>query len=423
MNDALPNARDAEELVIGAVLMDPEQAPSVCRLLDPADFAMPIYRAAMSAIAERYAHGEGIDYALVVADISAGAPDDANTIAATLTAAITRTPWAHHAVDYARQVLAVSTRRQLIATAGEVAGWAHSETADIDGLVAATLRQFEALDARAAAAESGNVREVLEGIGRGGNGRGWSTGILCYDQWTPGIRPREVHTVAGYTGSGKTWATCQITNALVDQGARVAFFSVEMPTSSLVLRLLANRAGALALSYGGADATFAAGDLDRIRAGVADLSAASDDGRLAVYHDQTTLAQMAAIVRQTRPDVAVVDYIQLVEAPSHRMTEYEATTANAIGVQRLAQRAACAVIMVSQVNEAHQASGGLSRAMGLKSSGAIGAVSDVVLSLSQADRPNVLAVAARKNRHGPDAHQGSRAELSMDKGTGRLVPA
>lgn len=421
--DLLPEARDAEMRLIGAAIMDPAQYDSCSRIVKASDFEVALTRAAWLAIGRRRENGQAIDYALIAADVNAsGALGTEHTADAVLTDCLTMVPDFAHAPEYARLVADASTRRGIIAGAADVAQWAHDGREDTDGLVGDVLRRFEALDNRVAFEESGDIRPALGILERGGLPRGFSSGVSCYDEWTPGLRPQEVHTIAGYTGSGKTWLMCQVINSLVDQGARVAVFSLEMPAGAFIPRLLANRAGSAALKWGRPGATFLPGEVERIQDAAMILSEAADSGNLRVYFDQTSLAQMSAIVRQHKSDAMCVDYMQLMDAPASRMQEYEAITANATGLQRLAKKSGCTVVMLSQVNEDHQRSAGASRALGLKGSGAIGAVSDLVLYVQATDEAGIIKLSARKARHGPDANAGSTAEMRMDKASGKLLP-
>lgn len=421
--DLLPEARDAEAMLIGAALLDPSQYDACSMIVGADDFEVALHRLAWQAIGRRRDAAQAVDYALVAADVNAtGAFDTAGLVDASLTDCLTLVPNYAHAPEYAKQVAAASTRRKIIAGAANAAMLAHNGGDDADSLVGDVLRIFEELDNRTAYQESGDIRPALGVLESGGLPRGWNSGVSCYDAWTPGLRPQEVHTIAGYTGSGKTWMMCQVINSLIDQGARVAVFSLEMPAGAFLPRLLANRAGSAALKWGRPGATFEPGERERIEDAAMILSEATDAGHLSVYFEQTNLAQMSAIVRQRGADAMFVDYMQLMDAPAARMQEYEAITANATGLQRLAKKARCTVVMLSQVNEDHQRSAGASRALGLKGSGAIGAVSDIVLYVQATDEPGIIKLSARKARHGPDANAGSIAEMKMDKASGKLLP-
>lgn len=421
----IPVARDAEEHLLGAVLMDPSQVGQVAHIVTATDFHQPLFRDAWRSIQTRHAAGEAIDIALVVDDLrsSGSFPEDRiGQVAGDLTRAIASVPTALHAQSYARIVANTSLRREIIGAGAEVVGWAYEEAGDVDGLLAATHRRFEVLDARLASQETGEIGPVIEAIEAGAGVRGLSTGIRHYDEWTPGLRPQEVHTIAAYTGVGKTWVMCQLINAALDQGATVAVFSLEMPAQSVMRRLMANRAGACALRWGDPESTYTAGEREAIIAARDELAAAGDEGRLRIYHDQRSLAQIGAVVRRTSPDVAFVDYVQLMDAESPRQSEYEAITANVRGLQTLAQRARCCIVQLSQVNESWQRSGGADRSMGLHGSGGIGRVSDVVMKILPTDEEGTVTLMADKNRHGPDKHAGSRADYLMDRRIGRLTP-
>lgn len=417
-DDLLPKDVDAEELAVGACLVDPAAFQDCTRYVKYDEFTVPVYRAAWRAMERRHAAGQPIDIELVTRDVEVegatgewgGPPSEA------LTAALMRVPWSMHGSSYARRVHEAALRRSIIESSTAAAQWAYDPGGDVPGMVVAVTTLFQQYDEAVAGEETGEIEEAFADIEAGVGHKGLSTGIACYDEWSPGLRPGEIHTIGGYSGAGKTWTLCQIINAVLDQGASVAMFSLEMPTTSFVRRLLANRVGAFAMKWGRPGVTFLPGELERVLAAREFLL----ESGLRVYHEQRSLPQITAVVRSTKPKVVGLDYLQLMDDDGG--TEYETLTANCKGLQRLSQKANTCVVMLSQVNEAHQNAGGDTRTLGLKGSGSIGSVSDFVLTVQATKQAGILELAAGKNRHGEDRYAGATATVRMDKTTGRIAP-
>ena len=119
-------------------------------------------------------------------------------------------------------------------------------------------------------------------------------------------------------------------------------------------------------------------------------------------------------------DVVIVDYGQLMEVTGAK-SEYDANTTAARGLQSLAKRAPCTVIALSQVSQEHQRLGSADTVFGFKGSGAWAEVADLGLMLTRdKTTPDVLELAAAKNRHGLNAASGAKARLKMDRLSGSL---
>jgi hypothetical protein len=104
------------------------------------------------------------------------------------------------------------------------------------------------------------------------------------------------------------------------------------------------------------------------------------------------------------------------------MSEYEANTENARGLQGLAGRADCCVVVLSQVSQMAQRLGSDDSVVGFKSSGAWAEVADLGLMLRKGEAKDQLVIAAPKNRHGPNEAAGSRADYRLDRTTGQVIP-
>ncbi|MEO1496207.1 MAG: AAA family ATPase [Planctomycetota bacterium] len=108
---------DAEQWLIGSLLLDPDHIEEVTRIASPSGLTNPILRAAFEAIVERKSSGTGVDVALVLAELR-DLPDQAE-VKATL-ARCAAVPTAAHAVSYAKQVAERATKRRLADLGGHL---------------------------------------------------------------------------------------------------------------------------------------------------------------------------------------------------------------------------------------------------------------------------------------------------------------
>lgn len=426
-NPLVPSAPDAERALIGSLLLEGASALAVdecARMVDHTSFLNPAWSCAWRSIWQRAGSGDAIDPILVAEDcerdpewpggvqalsLLIGAADGATVIA--------NAPW------YARQVFAAAHRRRVIETAGRVAAEAYQHAGDPEELQASVSKVWSALDIVMAETETGDLGPVFDGmvaLAESGMSAGWPTGIRVIDEWVGGVMPGYVWTIGGFSGLGKSWLACALANGLVDAGARVAFASLEMTAEQLMVRLLANRVGAssayrLQPRPGRKPATWSEDEMRSLLAAAALIKRG-----IHVYTGVRTLDGIQSMARRGGYDVVIVDYGQLVEVPSVH-DEVKANSLAARGLQALAKKANCAVIILSQVSNEHARLGKADMAHGYKGSGAWGEVADFGLMLRRdSDVPELLEISARKNRFGIDESAGAVARMRMDKQTGAL---
>lgn len=427
VNPLVPSAPDAERALIGSLLLEGASAAAVdecARMVDHTSFLNPAWSCAWRSIWRRAGSGEPIDPILVAQDCETDTdwPGGALAISLLIGAAdgasvVSNAPW------YARQVFAAAHRRRVIETAGKVAAEAYHHAGDPEALQASVSKAWAALDIMMAETETGDLAPVFDQLERdaaAGIAAGWQTGLECLDEWIGGCIPGHIWILGGYSNVGKSWAACTIANGLADNGAKVAMVSLEMTAGQLAVRLLAGRVGAsAAFRY-------------QVRPGrpavswTADERAAVDKAKDAiqrgihVYQSVRTLDGVQSVARRGGYDVVIVDYGQLMEVTGAK-SEYDANTTAARGLQSLAKRAPCTVIALSQVSQEHQRLGSADTVFGFKGSGAWAEVADLGLMLTRdKTTPDVLELAAAKNRHGLNAASGAKARLKMDRLSGSL---
>ena len=412
----VPSAPDAERALIGALLLEGASSLAVdecARMVDHTSFLNAAWACAWRSIWRRAGSGDAIDPILVSQDCESDTewPIGVSALSALIGAAdgatvISNAPW------YARQVFAAAHRRRVIETAARVAAEAYQHAGDPETLQQSVSKTWAALDIMLSETETGDLRPVFEQLEKdaaAGIAAGWQTGMNCLDDWIGGCIPGHIWILGGYSNVGKSWAACTIANGLADNGAKVAMVSLEMTAGQLAVRLLAGRVGASAafryqVRPGRPPATWT--DAERVAVGAAREAIQS---RIHVFQSVRTLEGVQSVARRGGYDVVIVDYGQLMEMTGAK-SEYDANTTAARGLQALAKRAPCTVIALSQVSQEHQRLGNSDAVFGFKGSGAWAEVADLGLMLTRdKTTPDILELAAVKNRHGLNAASGAKA--------------
>ncbi|MBM3122948.1 MAG: replicative DNA helicase, partial [Chloroflexi bacterium] len=173
-----PNAVEAEEAVLGSLLIDADSVEDVAALLKPGDFYREhngwIFAAALALRNRR----EPVDYLTLLAELEHRGQLSEVGGASYLVGLINATPTAVHALAYARQVKEAAVRRRIIAFAGEAARLAYNQSLPLEDALAAVeagafalredLRGADALRplAEVVAAVTANLAALVAGQAR-----------------------------------------------------------------------------------------------------------------------------------------------------------------------------------------------------------------------------------------------------------------
>ena len=135
MEAAQPYNREAEEAVLGAVLVNPEVYYDVSQILHPEDFYIVRNRWVWEVFVDLHERRVPIDYLTVEKELETKGQLFEIGGAAYLTALITQTPTSLHASAYAKMVEETSLRRRMLASANDMARLAFDQHRDIDTLI------------------------------------------------------------------------------------------------------------------------------------------------------------------------------------------------------------------------------------------------------------------------------------------------
>jgi replicative DNA helicase len=357
-----PHSVEAEQSVLGGLLLDNSTWDSVADRLRSEDFYRRDHQLIFAGIAELSARSEPSD-AVTLAEYlaSKGQADDTGGLA--YLAGLARdTPTAANIRAYADIVRERSVLRQLIRVSGEVAASAY----DSEGRTATELvdeaerRVFEiAEQGRRTGSGFVPIRDVLGAtIDRldmlhqnQGQLTGVSTGYNDLDRMTAGLQPGDLIIVAGRPSMGKTTFALNIAeNAAISSNTPVAVFSMEMSREQLTMRMISSlgRVDQSHLRTG----NFGDEDWARINSAIAQMKSAP------IYIDDSgalTPTEVRARARRLKRErgglgLIVVDYLQLMQVPGTK--ENRATEISEISrsLKALAKELQAPVIALSQLN-------------------------------------------------------------------------
>jgi replicative DNA helicase len=320
-----PHSVEAEEAVLGSVLINPDALFEVASFLQPDDFFIVRNGWVWEAILRLQERNEQIDYVTVVEELRQQERLEEIGGAAYITYLINHTPSSIYTETYGRIVERAAIRRRMLSAASDIARLAHEEDADINEitdqaeatLFAVTERQLrkELVPIRTAIADYFDRIEFL--YSHQAESLGVPTGFNDLDQLLGGLQKSDLVIVAGRPGMGKTsWLLSAALNA-ARAGARVAIFSMEMSTEQIVQRLVSSETGIGTHSL-------RLGKLDD-REWALFVEATGNLGKLRIYLDDTPAlsplqlrAKCRRLFSEHGLDLIMVDYLQLMIAGTGR---------------------------------------------------------------------------------------------------------
>jgi len=239
----IPHNPDAEQAVLGCVLINPESFYDAAPIIKSADFYIHRHQWIWHAFAELRSKGMDIDL-ITVADVL----ERDNKLqecgnSSYLMELISRVPNSMNAASYATMVKSESTRRNYISIANKIASFAYDEKQNVEALPGMMRDAVEEIDTRANTFVhiSKPLSEIYDEIETAeANPRevwGLPTGLHKFDVSTGGIDKKNLVWLVGEPGIGKTWTLSQFALSFAES-APGALISMEMSTKSVVRRAL-----------------------------------------------------------------------------------------------------------------------------------------------------------------------------------------
>jgi len=422
-----PHSVEAEQAVLGGLLLDNSTWDSVADRLRAEDFYRRDHQVIFEAIAELSARNEPSDAVTLAEYLAAKGQAEESGGLGYLAGLARDTPSAANIRAYADIVRERSLLRQLIRVSGEIAGTAYlSEGRPATELVDEAERRVFEIAEKGRRTGSGFVplRDVLGAtIDRldmlhqsQGQLTGISSGYTELDRMTAGLQPGDLIIVAGRPSMGKTTLALNIAeHAAIAQNKAVAVFSMEMSREQLAFRMIS--------SIGRVDQShmrtgmFGDEDWARINSAIAQMKTAPlfiDDSGSLTPTEVRARSRRLARERKDGLGLIVVDYLQLMQVPGTR--ENRATEISEISrsLKALAKELKVPVIALSQLNRGVEQRQDKKPVMSdLRESGAIEQDADVIMLIYREEvyepdtpRKGVADIIIAKQRNGPtgDVH-------------------
>jgi replicative DNA helicase len=247
----LPHSLEAEQSVLGGLLLSADAWDAVAEAVTDTDFYRPDHRVIFRQIASLAEALEPIDVITVADKLEARGELEGAGGLPYLAELAQNTPSASNIRAYAQVVRERASLRKLIEAAQEIAdsGFAPEGRTSEDLINEAERRIMQISEQGPKAGGPQGVNPLLQAaVGRieelfnsGGDITGLSTGFKDLDDMTSGLQPSDLVIVAGRPSMGKTsFAMNLVENAVLGQDKPILVFSMEMPADSLVIRMLSS---------------------------------------------------------------------------------------------------------------------------------------------------------------------------------------
>ena len=356
----LPHDMEAEEAVVGSILIDGTCITRLAPILKPEDFYRDrnrlCYEAAL-AIANR---NQGIDQVTLAGELGRAESLDIIGGMAYLSHLVAITPTSVHAEDYAHTISRASTFRKLVDAGNRIVALGYEDSADLDG----ALRQAEdALYAVRDTTQTRDFQSFRDIFDRylqqqasmddllAGRDAPIMSGFSDLDELLGGIQRSDLVILAARPSVGKSTLGLNVAMHNAKAGQTCAIFSLEMTADQIAMRALASETGID--SHRIRLMLYSSAQEERIINAIGELS------ELPIYIDDTPYQGMMEMRGKARRldldkgvDLIMVDYLQLVQGQNRRgpVNRVQEVTEISRGLKVMAGELDAAVIACSQMS-------------------------------------------------------------------------
>jgi len=392
-----PHDIEAEEAVIGSLLIDPEAILKVAAFLKPEDFFDETNQAIYQACLSLYQRPENevINQITVAHELMRQNRLEQIGGAAYLSHLISIVPTSLHVEHYAKIVSNVAIMRRLIAAAGQIAAIGYEAAPDIEASLNKAEDILFQVRTRQSPRDFISIREALgryfEEVGQPAAPGEKEiqyvlTGFAELDDFLGGLQRSDLTILAARPSLGKTSLALNIArNAAMNQRACIALFSLEMSREAVVQRCLASESGVDSrLVHLG---RFDEQDEMKIMEASGILSEALiyiDDSPQLRTVDMRSKARRLHFERSI--DLIIVDYIQLIQGDGRNETRVQEMTKITGSLKMLARELNVPVLAISQLSRAVEwRASHVPHLADLRESGSIEQDADVVIFIYRDD--------------------------------------
>ncbi len=419
-NDALrrmPYSLEAEQAILGIILVDPQKIAKVTETVRPEDFYLERHSVLYDAMTDMFRSNVEIDVVTLIDRVTRLGAYTEGDAAKYIKLLADLASSAGNIDEYIRIIKEKRVLRRLIEASGSIADSAYSELGDVSDIVDYAEKSIFDISADKYSDRFVHIREAIvsalseyhyleqhpEGAG------GQKTGFSCIDRYLIGLGPGDLVILGARPGVGKTSFALNIaTNVARSSKKEVAIFNLEMTTGQLVNRMMSSEAGISSSSL--RMGRILPEEWTRIATAASSLS--SLDILLDDTSDITTTAIKAKLRRCKNLGLVVIDYLQLIRGESHTDNKVLEVADITRDLKLMAKDIGVPVILLSQLaRRSEQRTEKRPMLSALRDSGAIEQAADIVIFLNK-DMPKdgesnpaangfeVCECIVAKNRHG-----------------------
>jgi replicative DNA helicase len=413
-----PHNLQAEESLLGAMLLNRDAIADALQTCDADDFYKPAHGHIFEAIQALYGQGEPADTVTVADELRRAGLLDAIGGPGVLTDLVAGTPHTGNAVHYARIVEEFALLRRLIAVGGEITELGYTVPDDVGVAVdQAEAMVFDVAQRRVSDTVvelKDLLSETLDRLAalydRGEAITGTPTGYIDLDERLSGLQPSSLLIVGARPGCGKTsFALGMAGHAAVEKNLPVLFFSLEMSHEEVTQRLLSAEANVEATKL--RNGRLSDNDWKKISHAIGRLSSAP------LYIDDNpnlTVMEMRAKARRLKSrlgglSMVVVDYLQLMSGRRSAENRQVEVSEISRGLKILARELEVPVVALSQLSRNLEMRADKRPMLAdLRESGSLEQDADVVLFLYRDELYNpesqdrgIAEIIVAKHRSGP----------------------
>lgn len=412
-----PSDINAEKAVLSAILLDNNAIHAIVTEITADDFYHPAHQSLYRSMVALKDQNEPVDLTTLADYLKS------NDLLAGIGGAVALAEIADYeataanVLHYARIVRQKSVKRGLISVASEIVALGYDETQESNQLLDIAESKIFALSQEQARSTLSPLRKEVQSaithiealMDRGGDLTGLPTNYGVLDQMTGGLQKGDLFIIAARPSMGKTAFALNIARNIAMNGGKVAVFSLEMTTQSLVMRLLSSEA-----QVDGSG--FRNGFIPRESYGA--LVAAADRlSKAEIWIDDTpaaTVLDMRAKCRRMHAqhglDLVIVDYLQLAHGDHNTQSREQEISEISRGLKGLAKELEIPVVALSQLNRGPETRKDDKRPIlaDLRESGAIEQDADVIAFIYRdvvynpdTEHPDLAELIIRKQRNGP----------------------
>ena len=411
-----PHSVEAEQSVLGSILLDKEAMISVSETLVPEDFYKEAHKVIYESMLKLYNSQSEIDLITLTDELrDQGYLDDIGGIAY-ITSLSTVVPTTSNIKYYVNIVKEKSISRQLISAANDIINLGYDGSAKVEYVLENAEKKIFDISQERATNDFQPINQVisealsmLEKLYEEKNDvTGLTTGFRDLNKKINGLQRSDLLLIAARPAMGKTaFALNLVQNAALKGDASVAVFSLEMSKEQLVQRMIASQSTVELKKI--KTGTLADNDWPRITDGMAILSGAK------IHIDDTPGIKLSELRSKCRKlkiekglDLVLIDYLQLMEGEGQNESRQQEIAKISRSLKILAKELDCPVVALSQLSRApEQRADHRPMLSDLRESGSIEQDADIVMFLYRdeyynpdTEKKNIGEVIVAKNRHG-----------------------